>query len=166
MNFFRLGKITSPVGIKGEMRVYPNLTDISLFSNVKKVLIEGESIYHDLEHFRQDKNMIVIKLSGIDDRNTSESLRNKYISLPKDEMFELPNNMYFSDDLIGMSVVDDKGNKVGTLVDINQNTSQDLYIIDTGVKTFSLPAVSEFILDVNVSEKQMTVKLIEGIVEL
>ena len=165
MELRKLGQITSPVGIKGEVRVYPYF-DISLFSDVKRILIEGETEYRDLEHFRQDKNMIVLKLSGVNDRNTSESLRNKYLVLPKEEMFELPSDTYFYDDLIGMSVFDENNNLVGTLIDINQNSKQDIYIVDTGSKTFMLPAVEEFILSVDTDNKKMLVKLIDGIVDL
>ena len=165
MELRKLGQITSPVGIKGEVRVYPYF-DISLFSDVKKILIEGETEYRNLERFRQDKNMLVLKLSGVDDRNASEGLRNKYLVLPEDEMFDLPDDTYFIDDLIGMSVLDENNNLIGRLVDVNQNSKQDLYVIDTGSKTFMLPAVEEFILDIDIENKKMSVKLIDGIVDL
>jgi len=165
MDLFKLGKITSPVGIKGEVRVYSYLDDISRFSDIEKVYIEGENEFRDVERARVDKNTVVIKLSGVDDRNASESLRNKYLVIPKD-MYELPEDTYFIDELIGMEVFDDKGNHVGKISDVNQNSRQDLYVINTGEKTFLLPAVGEFILDVDVENNKMVVKLVDGIVDL
>lgn len=165
MDLFKLGKITSPVGIKGEVRVYSYLDDITRFSDIEKLYIEGESEFRDVERARVDKNTVVIKLSGVDDRNTSESLRNKYLVIPKD-MYELPDDTYYVDDLIGMEVFNEDGIKVGELVDINQNSKQDLYVIDNGKKTFLLPAVGEFILDIDIENKKMVVKLIDGIVDL
>jgi len=165
MDLFKLGKITSPVGIKGEVRVYSYLDDITRFLDLKKLQIEGESDFRDVERARVDKNTVVIKLSGVDDRNTSESLRNKYLVIPKD-MYQLPEDTYFVDDLIGMEVFDEEGNKIGVIDDINQNSIQDLYVINTGSKSFMLPAVGEFILDVDIENKKMVVKLIDGIVDL
>jgi len=165
MDLFKLGKITSPVGIKGEVRVYSYLDDITRFLDLKNLQIEGESEFRDVERARVDKNTVVIKLSGVDDRNTSESLRNKYLVIPKD-MYQLPEDTYFVDDLIGMEVFDEEGNKIGVIDDINQNSIQDLYVINTGSKSFMLPAVGEFILDVDIENKKMVVKLIDGIVDL
>ena len=50
--------------------------------------------------------------------------------------------------------------------DVIQNGSQDLYEIEReDQKKFLLPAVEEFILEINLSEHYMKVKLIEGLLE-
>ena len=166
MDIFKLGQITSPVGIKGEMRVYPYLDDMTRFSAVEKVLIDGENEYRTVEKFRVDKNLAVMKLSGIDDRNASELYRGRFIVLPKSEMPSLPENTYYSDELIGMDVVDENGVLLGALEDINQNSKQDLYVVNTGEKSFMIPAVAEFILSVDTENKKMTVHLIDGLADL
>ncbi len=167
MDSLRLGQITAPVGIKGEIRVYPYQDDIMRFSGIRELFIEGENEKRTVEKFRvTDSKMLVLKLSGTDDRNASELLRGKYLSVPKSEI-SLEENDYFIEDLIGMNVFDESGKKIGVLRDVLSNTNQDRYLIEDSVgKRFELPAVREFIVDVNIGEKAMTVRLIEGITDL
>jgi len=165
MSLFKLGQITSPVGIKGEVRVYPYLDDMTLFLAIKKVLIEGEKDYRNIEKNRSDKNMAVLKIEGIDDRNQSEGLRNKFIFVEKDDI-DMPEDMYYIEDLVGMKVYDEDGKFIGDLESVDKNSPQDKYVIKTETKSFMLPAVKEFILNVDVENKKMTVHLIDGIVDL
>lgn len=166
MDLFKLGQITSPVGIKGEVRVYPYTNAPSDFGLVKELYVEGEREHRTVEKFRVDKNMVVLKLSGINDRNAAETFRNKYLILPKEEMYDMPEDTYYVDELIGMEVFDDNGTLVGTVESVNQNSSQDIYVIKRGDKSFMLPAVKEFVLNVDTENRKMTVHLLEGLVDL
>ena len=166
MEYFKIGKITAPVGIKGEIRVYPYTDEITRFSAVKELTVEGAETVRTVEKFRADKNMVVLKLSGIDDRNTSETYRNKFLLVDK-EKFELEDDVFYADDLIGMEVYDEEGKLIGELTDILNKPTQDLYEISYGEeKKFVIPAVKEFILDVNIDENKMTVHLIDGLMDL
>ena len=166
MEYFKIGKITAPVGIKGEIRVYPYTDEITRFSAVKELTVEGEEAVRSVEKFRVDKNMVVLKLSGIDDRNTSETYRNKNLLMDKEE-FDLDEDVFYADDLIGMEVFDESGNLLGELSDILNKPTQDLYEVSCGDgKSFVIPAVKEFILDVDTEENKMVVHLIDGLMDL
>lgn len=166
MEYFKLGQITSPVGIKGEMRVYPYTDDTTRFSAVKTILVEGEKEPRKLEKSRPDKNLVVIKLSGIDDRNASELYRGKNLLVNKED-FPLDEDVFFADDIVGIEVYTEDGQRVGKVSNILNKPNQDIYEIEKeDGKSFMLPAVKEFVLDVNVSEGKMTVHLIDGIMDL
>jgi len=166
MEYFKLGQITSPVGIKGEMRVYPYTDDTTRFSAVKTILVEGEKEPRRLEKSRPDKNLVVIKLSGIDDRNASELYRGKNLLVNKED-FPLDEDVFFADDIVGIEVYTEDGQRVGKVSNILNKPNQDIYEIEKeDGKSFMLPAVKEFVLDVNVSEGKMTVHLIDGIMDL
>ena len=166
MEYFKLGQITSPVGIKGEMRVYPYTDDTTRFSAVKTILVDGEKEPRRLERFRRDKNLVVIKLSGIDDRNASELYRGKNLFVDKKD-FPLEEDVFFADDIVGIEVYSEDGKRVGKVTDILNKPNQDIYEIETQEgKTFMLPAVKEFVLDIDTSEGKMTVHLIDGITDL
>ena len=62
MELFRLGKITSPVGIKGEMRVYSYLDELTRFSDIEEVLLDGRRV--KLERVRFQKDMAVGENGG------------------------------------------------------------------------------------------------------
>ena len=160
----RLGKITAPVGIKGELRVYPYI-DMTRFSDIENVMIDGKS--YTLVSARMQKDMNVIRLSRVNDRNTAELFRNREIIVKRSELKNMPESTYFIEDLVGMTVVSTDGRKVGTLKSVINNPAQDIYEIgsDDG-NTVMIPAVKEFIVSVDVEENLMTVKLIEGMAGL
>ena len=164
MERIKLGQVTAPVGIKGEIRVYPYLEQ-TRFSDIKRMCIESLPPA-DVEKLRLDKALLVIKLSGINDRNAAEALRGKTLYLPEGDSLDLGEDTYYVEELIGMSVTDENGKAVGTLKSVISRPAQDLYEIQTGEKSFLLPAVREFILKVDTKGRMLTVHLPEGITEL
>ena len=79
----------------------------------------------------------------------------------------LPEDTYYIKDLIGIKVTDSNGEYVGIVSDVLKNNAQDLYEIELeNKKKFLLPAVEEFVLNINMEEKTMKVKLIEGLLDL
>lgn len=163
MDKIKLGKITAPQGVKGEFRVFPYTDEITRFSEIPYVLIDG--LKHKISKARYQKNLVVLKVEGVEDRNAAEALRGKELLLNREDMWVQPENTYFIEDLIGMTIVSDEdGKEIGKLVKVIQNSSQDVYEINTGNGSFLLPAVKEFIKSVDVENKLMKVHLIEGFI--
>ena len=166
MKRIKLGQVTAPVGIKGELRVYP-YTDTTRFSAVREVLLGDETSPRKVTRVRPDKNLLVIKLEGLDDRNFAETCRNKFIWLPEGQPWEMEEDTYFIEDLIGTAVMDEEGTLLGHVSAVIRNPGQDLYEVKKqGEGSFLLPAVKEFIKAVDPEKKEMTVHLIEGLTEL
>ncbi|WP_206458992.1 ribosome maturation factor RimM [Anaerovorax sp. IOR16] len=160
-----LGQITSAVGIKGEMRVYPYTDYMERFSEIEKLQIEEKE--YAIERVSYRKNMVILKLKGIEDRNLAEEQKGKKLYLNKEDMWEIPEDTYFVFDLLGLTVLNESNETIGVVTDVIQNSAQDIYQIKMkNGKQFLLPAVKEFILSVNIEEKTMIVRLIEGLVEL
>ena len=158
-----IGQITAPVGIKGEVRVFPYTDRNSRFSDIKKVFVgDGDSVY-TIQRCRPDKDLVVIKFAEVSDRNTSETLRGKKLYAAKDD-YVLDDDSYFVEDLIGCNVVSEDGTSLGVLSDVIQNTAQDVYEIKKpDGKNFLVPAVKEFIVDVDIEKKLITIHVIEGL---
>ena len=162
MDIIKLGKITAPQGIKGEVRVYPYTDKPTRFSEIEAVLLDGRRCR--IEKARYMKNMVILKLEGIDDRNAAETMRNRELLLPREELWKQPEDTYFVDDLVGCAVVSEDGAPVGTLKTIHSRPAQDLYEIERADgSSFLLPAVKEFIKDVKTDEKIIVIHLIEGL---
>ena len=162
MDIIKLGKITAPQGIKGEVRVYPYTDKPTRFSEIEAVLLNGRRCR--IEKARYMKNMAILKLEGIDDRNAAETMRNRELLLPREELWKQPEDTYFVDDLVGCAVVSEDGAPVGTLKTIHSRPAQDLYEIERADgSSFLLPAVKEFIKDVKTDEKIIVIHLIDGL---
>ncbi len=164
MEKIKIGQITGAVGLKGEVKVYDYGEDVSRYKNFEAVYIDDTE--YRLKSARAHKNMAVLLLEEISDRNMAEKLRGKYLYIDETQLPKLAEGEYYIRDLIGFDVVSDEGTHIGTLEDILKNTAQPLYKVRTGTGTVYIPGVAEYILDTDISNRQITVKLIEGILDL
>lgn len=161
---FKLGQIVNAVGLKGESKVYPYTDYKERFEELDSLYIE-DSLYK-IEKVRYMGEMAIVKFEGVSDRNKAEALKGKYLYVDRENARELDEDEYFIPDLIGIRVIDENGAELGTLSDVIQNSSQDVYEIQMPEgKKFMVPAVGEFILDINMDSRIMTVRLIEGMID-
>ena len=66
-----------------------------------------------------------------------------------------------------MNVRAEDGNYIGTVTDVIQNTAQDLFEIETSEgRSVLIPKVDEFVSDINPEANVITVRLIEGLMDL
>ena len=66
-------------------------------------------------------------------------------------------------DLIGISAYKEDGKLLGTLQEVIPTGANDVYVImDDNNKEWLLPAIKDCIIDVDMKEKKMTVRLLKG----
>ena len=164
MEKIKIGKIVNVVALKGEVKVY-TYSEPYRYEELDSVYVENEK--RNIEKVRFQGNMVILKLSGIDDRNAAEAQKEKYLYITEDQLPELPEDEYYIRDLVGMDVVSESGEKYGVLSDVLQNTAQDVYEVkrENG-KQLLIPGVKEFILDVNMEEKKIIVRLPDGLLDI
>ncbi|GHU50036.1 ribosome maturation factor RimM [Clostridia bacterium] len=160
-----IGKIVTAVGLKGEVKVYSYSDNLENYCGDAGVSI-NEELRH-LDVVRYVKRMPVVKIAGVDDREQGEALRGVEIFIEESDLPELPDYTYYVRDLVGCAVWDEDGNKLGELCDVIQNAAQDIYDIgsDEG-KRILLPAVADFVLDVDIAAGNIKVRLPKGLLEL
>ena len=160
-----IGKITSAVGLKGEVKVYNYSDGIGIYEDTPKVYI-GDTLM-DVTGVRTQKNMVVLRLAQITDRTAAEKLRGTEVFVTEDDLPELPEGQYYVRDLIGMQVVTDAGEALGEVSDVIQNTAQDLFEVKMadGRKVL-IPKVDAFVLDIDAQERRITVHVQEGLLDL
>ena len=170
-NWFEIGIITKPQGIRGELRVLPTTDDPERFQLLDEVHIRLEkspdSTPYKLTSARLHKGMVLVKLATINDRNAAETLVGGVLTIPPEKALPLNANEYFIRDLIGLNVQTEDGQSLGIIEDVFPTGANDVYTIrDTEGKSFMLPAIKDVILSVSMESKTMTVRLIEGLREL
>lgn len=165
MEKYKIGKIVNAVGLKGEVKVY-NYSDYKeRFSEIEDVFVEDEK--YVILNTRYMKDVAILKLEGVDDRNGAEALKGKDLYITEEMLRTLPEDTYYIKDLIGIKVIDSDGEYLGILSDVYKNSAQDLYEIELeNKKKILLPAVEEFVLDINMEERVMKVRLIDGLLDL
>lgn len=162
-----IGKIVNAVGLKGEVRIYSYSDRKERFGELESFILSGKGtdVRCKVEKVRYQKNMVIAKLAGIDDRGGAESLRDKYVAITEDELAELPEDTFYIKDLIGCRMINEEtGGEIGVISDVIQNTAQDVYAADLpGGETAMIPAVGEFIRRVDIKARTVTVRVIPGL---
>ena len=161
--FLRVGVISSTHGVKGEVKVFPTTDDPARFKALKTVLLDTGKEHKALEitGVKFFKNKVILKLKGFDNISDIEKYKGMDLLIPREDAVPLEENENFIADLIDMTVVTDRGETLGTLVDVLETGANDVYVIETeGKKEILLPAIKDCILDVNVEEKHMLVHVL------
>ena len=165
MEKIKIGKIVNTVGLKGEVKVYNYSDSIEIYETIESIYVEDRLTV--IENVRAQKNMVILKLEGADDRNAAEALRGKELYITEDDLPELPEGQYYVRDLIGMSVTEEDGNLLGHVTDVLQNTAQDIFEVESeNGKKLLIPKVDQFVLDIDAEKREITVRLIEGLLDL
>lgn len=169
-----IGCVTAPHGVKGEFRVNP-LTDFpnrfldmkTLCLYDKKSVLKAELVIETVR-IRPDKGDVLIKASGIDGRDQADSLKGLFIKIPKDQRVELEENEYWIDDLIGLKVLEaESGQETGVICGVLSAGGCDVYSVKSqNGKVFMIPAVSKYVLSVDLEAGVVTVQSIRELMDL
>ena len=165
--YLEIGQIVNTFGIKGQVKVVPFTDDITQFDTLKQIYIEKRKNLElfEIEKSNYHKNMIILKIKGIDTPEQAESLRNCYIKINRKDARKLPEGTYFIVDLIGLDVYTDEEKLLGTLEDIYNAGSSDIYVVRTSEgKQILLPAIKDVIKKVDIENKKVIVHIIEGLI--
>ena len=162
-----IGQIVNTFGIKGMVKVKPFTDDIRRFDELKKVYVEKNSnqTEYEIEEVKYHKDMVLIKLKGIDKVEQAEELRNAYLTVSRDSVEKLEEGRYYIVDLLGLEVYTDEQILLGTLEDIFNTGSNDIYVVkDKQGKQILLPAIQDVIKQIDIENKKIIVHLLPGLI--
>lgn len=154
-----VARVLAPQGLRGEVKVQ-SLTDFPERFDAGSVLWVGDRPVR-VQGSRWQGRALLLKLEGVDDRNAAESLRGQELRAPPVE--DLGELTYYRDDLIGLGVVDERGQALGRLADIFSTGSNDVYVVRGARGELLLPATDDVIKNIDLERRMMLVELVEGL---
>ena len=166
-DLLQVGAITSTHGVRGEVKVFPTTDDNNRFKKLKECFIEykGEMLPVKVNGCKFFKNMVILKFEGIDNINDVEKYKKCNLYVDRAHAVKLQKDEYFVTDLIGVEVYKENEH-FGTLTEIIPTGANDVYVIvDRNEKEWLLPAIKECILNVDIENRKMKVKLLKGMEE-
>lgn len=166
-NLLQVGIITSPHGIRGEVKVFPTTDDVQRFKKLKEVILDtGKGhLTLEIEGVKFFKKLAILKFKGIDNINDVEQYRKKPLLVKREDAVRLKKNEYFVVDLIDIKVFTEDGKEFGVLSDVMQTGANDVYIIQTPEHgEVLLPAIKECILQVDIENERMDIHLMPGLI--
>jgi len=145
-----VAKVLKSQGIKGALKIQTYSDVPNRFKLLSTVFIDEKP--HELESVFNSGGFVVLKIKGINDRESAEKFREKLISIDKNDV-AMPKEGYFIMDLVGSSVLDDSGNNLGAIHDINGFGTAD--VIECG--KFRFPHLQHIVKSIDIEKKEFIV---------
>ena len=172
MSYLKLGTIIKTKGLKGEVKVYSS-TDFAeeryQKGNVVYLVNEkkGEELPVHVHSYNFSQGFDYVSFEEMLDINLVEKYLKYDIVVKKEEVPPLEKDIYFFSDLKLCLVYDEKGNELGVVTEVETFTSREtLRISLKNGKELLLPFIKDvFITKVDIENKRIDVKLIEGMID-
>ena len=168
-----IGRVVGAQGLRGELKIHALTDNPARFADMHALRLYGSdgALRNELTllsvRFLENKGIVVAETKEVRDRNGAEGLVGTTVEIAPDERYPLDEGAFWVDDLIGMTAVDNStGKELGMVADVVPAGETDLYVIrdEKGGDHF-IPAVKEFIAEVDLDRREMRISLIEGLWE-
>jgi len=175
--FIFIGKITKTIGVKGAVKIilltdfperFLKLKEVQLFDEKSNNLLINENTndtnfgIFDVQLYN---SFVRISIKGFDSIEKVSSLLNTLICIDEKKRVKLPKGVYYYYEMIGCEVFD-SDRLLGTVTKIdNYGCSDILFVNSVKGKELMVPLLKEFITKIDVKNKKIDVKLIEGLID-
>ena len=161
--YLEVGKITNVHGLMGEVRVQPWADSPEFLCRFKTLYVDKTHWPIQVERARVHKNMAIIKFHGVTDVPSALAMRNAILYIDRNDV-QLPEGSFFLADIMGLEVRDaQSGQVLGKVDDILTLPANNVYVVRGGERELMIPAVPQFIAQVNSEEGYLRVNMMEGL---
>jgi 16S rRNA processing protein RimM len=159
-----VGRILRPHGLGGELRVEIHTDYPERFALHEHFYLGDQHTPFVLEGLRFHQGLALFKLQGIDDRTQAEAWREQWVWIPTQKAVPLEEGECYLYQIMHMRVVTVDGEELGEVTDIIETGANDVYVVQGARGEILVPDIDQVVVVVDVPAKQITVRLIEGLV--
>jgi 16S rRNA processing protein RimM len=165
-SWIEAGVIVRTHGLRGEViaDVFGDLTELFM-QGLELRLTDGEGAESrvTVRQARRHQDRLILELEGIETCDRAEGLRSRVIWLTRDLVGPLDSKRWFVQDILGVEVFTDTGERLGRLTEVMHMPANDVYVVRGEGGEILLPAIEDVIKEVDVVAGRMLVHLIEGL---
>ncbi|MDO4912340.1 MAG: ribosome maturation factor RimM [Lactobacillus sp.] len=165
MEFFDVCKVLTTHGLNGEVKVQI-ITDFpeDRFKVGQELQVKGTDQVLTVAQSRPFKNFYLLQFEEVADIDQAEKLRGQILVVSSDQRAELPEGVFYFNQIIGLKVVDDdSGEEIGKVSNIEQPGANDIWeVTESNGKKFWMPYVPNFVKAVDLENGEVRVTLLEG----
>lgn len=165
---FKIGKFTKPHGVKGEIAfAFENDVFDRVECSYLICKVDGIFVPFFMEEYRfKGKETALITLEDMDSEDKVQPLTGLDVYFPRSYFEEEENDVEYSwNFFIGFTVIDELKGQLGTITNIDTATINTLFVLEGEEEEYLIPAVEEFILNIDAASKILQVSLPEGLIE-
>ncbi len=161
-DFIAVGMVAKSHGTKGEVRI--QLTENVKLKQWAFLEFQGKPVPFYIEAISGSKDEPVVQLQGINTPDKSQELAGKAVLMPKEQVKRSKAKQAAS--VIGYILIDAQLGEIGALESVEELPQQTLLVTTYNGKQVLIPAVEEFIADINDKKKRILLELPEGLLEI
>lgn len=160
-----LGRIVSPYGVRGAVKVFPFADDPEAWSALPCWWFGNDG--DDPASWRKgtlvrtwlQKPLIIAEIASIADRTAAEAARGLLVGVPRACLPETAPGEYYWDDLVGLAVENTRGERLGKVVGLLDTPANSVLRVgdDCGGERL-LPFVASVVLEVDLRARTVRVE--------
>ncbi len=149
-------------GVRGDVRVRLETDVLANLEAGRRVYVGPNRDPIEVEAFHPGIKPR-LKLRGVRTREEARDMRGAEISIPLAEAAPLPEGSYYGVELIGVRVVANTGEAIGTVREVMVTGSNDVYLVRGAAGEVLVPAIPDVVQDFDPERRVLTIELIEGL---
>ena len=163
-----LGVVIGTHGLRGDLKVRGYDKDVSLLSQIRQlVFLQKDETVRVCACAKADwhKGNVVLRLAGIDDVDSAQHLVGCEIAVRCEDVPVLPAGEYYWHQLKGLTASDRRLGVIGRIEDMFTTAAHDIYVIVGSYGEVLVPAVSVFLVEVDLQKRCVLFDLPEGLIQ-
>jgi 16S rRNA processing protein RimM len=161
-----IAKIVGTHGLRGDLKVRPNSDDPELLLTAEQLhlrLPTGQTRMVQTSRRALHKGQVLLRIQGCDSLTQVEPFVGGVLLLAEALLPDLADDEYYWRQLKGLSVVDRQRGVIGTLEQMFSTAAHDTYVVKGVLGEIMIPAVEQFVLEIDLQERVMKVDLPDGL---
>ncbi|RMG15398.1 MAG: 16S rRNA processing protein RimM [Deltaproteobacteria bacterium] len=160
-----LGRVGRPHGVRGEVTFLPYNAESELVAEVARLRALDGRCFTVRRARRHGAGRWILALEGVVDRDAASALTHTELGVLRSELPE-PEEGWYLVDLLGLRVVDGRGEDLGTVVGVEEAVAAPLLLVRRGAHTWRLPATAPLLVAVDFGAGEIEVDVPDGLVDL
>ncbi len=165
---FQLGTITRTHGKNGGLVLKLDTDRPEEYNRLESVLLEINQelvpfFIAEYQHLKAAEFFIAFEGMSISE---ARSLTGKPVYLPLTFLPKLSGKQFYFHEVIGFTVVDEAHGEIGTIKSVIERNPQHIFLVDHKGKEVLIPATDEFIVEINRSNKTITMACPDGLLDI
>ncbi|CAM3702433.1 ribosome maturation factor RimM [Aquirufa aurantiipilula] len=166
--YFELGTLSKPHGIKGAFHVYLDVDDPEEYEDLDAVFLQlgNEMVPYFITDLQIRSNLNLMSLEGIETVDAAKELVGVKLFLPVSMLPKLKDNQFYYHEIVGYQVVDKNHGTLGTVKEVYSTGAQDVLVMTYQSKEVLIPLMDEIIPKVDKKNKLIHSILPDGLLEV
>lgn len=160
----QIGKVLDAHGIRGDIYCIVFSGDASWVTELKNLKVGNDKF--KIKSIKEFKKGFIASLEGFTDRNRAEAAKGLAVYADADNFVSKDGEALFLNEILQFMVEDKKLGLIGRIESFSSNGSQDLLVINSDQKTYEIPFVKEFVINMDFAKKHILTDLPEGLLSI